>query len=668
MESVLNQSLTDIEIICVNDGSTDSTLKILNDYSKMDGRIRIIDKENSGYGDSVNIGIDSATGEYLAIVEPDDYVDPDMYQILYRLAKTNDVDIVKADFCRFIGEGKEEVRTKERIAPQKYCNKILHPQKYQQLFHIVKMNTWAGIYRLKMINQYGIRHNTTPGASYQDNGFWFKTTACAETMYLYDGMPLYMNRRDNPNSSVYAKDKIYNIFKEYHLIEDWLISNKKLSKYGDIFYFKKFSTYYWHYLRICRLVPDKSSEYRVAFSNEFKDLYSKGLLCKKVFDQFDKVYWKRLMDVINNPVKKDLYPMFDKNNVAVCYASDENYAPLLAVSIKSLIKNCSPGHNYDIVILEESLSQETIDKLLKIATNKNNVSIRTYDVTELVNTNECQELMTINHISMAAYYRLFVSTIFKNYSRILYLDCDLLILSDIKELYDINLNGKICAAAVNLGMTFFDRNCEKYSELKAYMESVLNIYDLSKYFNSGVMVFDIDRFKEGQYEKQLIDIAKINNRYMHDQNVLNSLFYNSYQKMSFVWNYQWNVIYKHPDYEKWLGEDLPDFENAIRNPKIIHYLSPTKPWNNSYWLYSDLFWEYARGTPFEELLKKKCAVKKEESITKDESINRLINQGQCIMRLTDENVSLHKELESMHNSWSYKIGRAITYIPRKLKH
>ena len=91
MESIVHQTLKDIEIICVNDGSTDNSLKIIQDYAQKDNRIVIIDKQNEGYGKGMNDGLDKATGEYVGIVEPDDYVDLHMYEDLYKIAHENDL-------------------------------------------------------------------------------------------------------------------------------------------------------------------------------------------------------------------------------------------------------------------------------------------------------------------------------------------------------------------------------------------------------------------------------------------------------------------------------------------------------------------------------------------------------------------------------------------------
>ena len=84
LDSIVSQTLRDIEIICVNDGSTDASLSILEEYAAKDSRIVVISKPNAGYGHSMNMGLDKATGEYMGIVDADDYILPTMYETLYQ--------------------------------------------------------------------------------------------------------------------------------------------------------------------------------------------------------------------------------------------------------------------------------------------------------------------------------------------------------------------------------------------------------------------------------------------------------------------------------------------------------------------------------------------------------------------------------------------------------
>ena len=100
LDSIINQTFEDLEIILLDDGGQDSCPQIIDEYAASDKRIVAIHKENGGYGHTMNVGLSRATGEYVGIVEPDDYVHPRMYQRLYELAENMNLDIIKADFCR----------------------------------------------------------------------------------------------------------------------------------------------------------------------------------------------------------------------------------------------------------------------------------------------------------------------------------------------------------------------------------------------------------------------------------------------------------------------------------------------------------------------------------------------------------------------------------------
>ena len=223
MESLVRQTLREIEIICVNDGSTDNSPGILREYAEADSRIILVDQENGGYGKAMNAGIDRASGEYLGIVEPDDYVRLTMFEDLYRAAEENSLDLVKADYDRFTTGENGETRTFRRthLSPRKTdYGRVFKPAEEKESFFFV-MNTWAGIYRLSFLREHGIRHHETPGASFQDNGFWFQTFLYAERAMILD-TPYYRVRRDNPNSSVKNPGKVYAMNREYDYIRELL--------------------------------------------------------------------------------------------------------------------------------------------------------------------------------------------------------------------------------------------------------------------------------------------------------------------------------------------------------------------------------------------------------------------------------------------------------------
>ena len=301
LDSVVNQTLKDIEIICVNDGSTDGSLSILEEYKEKDERIKVISKLNGGYGHTLNVGMDAATGEYIGIVEPDDYIEPDMYEILYIEAVENDVDFIKADFYRFTGNGENLRKTYEKVARKdENYNRVINPRNELEIFKFV-MNTWNGIYRRDFIEKYHIRHNETPGASFQDNGFWFQTTTLATRTYFLN-KPLYMNRRDNEGSSVHDKGKVFAMCKEYDFIRDFLDKNltlKENSTYKEelIHYYqlKRFHNYVFTLNRI-------DTEFHELFLEKFHEDYVAAAENKELDEElYSEKEWNLLQLIIKDP-------------------------------------------------------------------------------------------------------------------------------------------------------------------------------------------------------------------------------------------------------------------------------------------------------------------------------------------------------------------------------
>lgn len=244
LESVLNQTLKEIEIVCVNDGSTDGSLGIIEMYAQKDKRIKIIDKQNTGYGDSMNVGVQNAIGEYIGIVEPDDYVELKMFEELYAYAKNKNADIVKSNHYEFDENGKKTIH----IAPNKHMYEKKLNRKNKDVF-FATMNTWTGIYRKEFLTENNIWHNTSPGASFQDNGFWFQTMALANSIYFIN-REFYYHRTDNPNSSINSKSKVFAMCEEYDFIKNNLMHRNLFELFKDMFYVKLFHNYIYTYFRI----------------------------------------------------------------------------------------------------------------------------------------------------------------------------------------------------------------------------------------------------------------------------------------------------------------------------------------------------------------------------------------------------------------------------------
>lgn len=296
LECLEEQTLRDMEIICINDGSTDRSLDILQQHASSDKRIQVKSQKNRGYGSAVNVGLNAALGEYVAIFEPDDLVPPNMYEDLFHVAENYELDFVKADFYRFVGKpGGQIDRTLVRLSenPEDY-NVVFDPSSRPETV-LFTMNTWSGIYRRGFLEKWQIRHQETPGASFQDNGFYFQTFAYARRAMLLD-KPYYMNRRDNPASSVLSREKVYCMNQEYDYIRRILKGTPDVwERFKYVYWRKKFSNYIatWY-----RIAEGFRKDYVSWISAEFGRALSLGELSREAFEDDA---WNLVLLLIRDP-------------------------------------------------------------------------------------------------------------------------------------------------------------------------------------------------------------------------------------------------------------------------------------------------------------------------------------------------------------------------------
>lgn len=226
LDSLLSQDVKEIEIICVNDGSTDNTLDILKEYAAKDSRICILDGPNGGYGKAMNRGLKAANGKYFAILEPDDYLAPDSYGWMVELLEKYQLDFLKGGTGRFYTNEKgKDVFTRHHSYP--IGDEVVCPRKHPELFLGISPDTWNGMYRMDFLRKFNIEYHETPGASYQDAGFFHQTFTLAEKA-MFCNREVYMYRTDNPFSSTSARCS-----KPYALREEYRYIREKLEKYPD---------------------------------------------------------------------------------------------------------------------------------------------------------------------------------------------------------------------------------------------------------------------------------------------------------------------------------------------------------------------------------------------------------------------------------------------------
>ena len=178
LSSIERQTYPDIEILALNDGSTDGTLAVMQAHAARDPRIRVIDKQNEGYGATCNRGIDMAEGDYIAIAEPDDWIEPAFFADLLAFADTLEgpVDVIKSAYWRVFDQDPEHTMK----VPCAYKGRV-HPR--HQPFAIAEAPElllhhpaiWSALYRKEWLDEKRIRFMEIPGAGWADNPFLIET-------------------------------------------------------------------------------------------------------------------------------------------------------------------------------------------------------------------------------------------------------------------------------------------------------------------------------------------------------------------------------------------------------------------------------------------------------------------------------------------------------------
>ncbi len=318
IQSLMNQSFQDFELICVNDGSTDKSASILDRCAAFDGRIKVIHKENTGYGNSMNVALSQAEGEYVAILESDDFAEPDMLRKLYEASAANAADVVKGDYFHYLDGGDTFVNRLDGYPKNRPVNCISCPM----ILNLAD-SIWSCLYRRSFLLEHRIRFHETPGASYQDISFALQIWCYAERVYFLEDALLHY-RRDNPNASMNNPRKLFCVFEEYEWAEIRL--REKLDESSTLLqYFtaSKYRDYFNHYHRV-------GVQYQYALLHRLEQSFledsKRGCIRKEAFPER---VWKNLQEMRedkNRFFEKTAKPVADMRLNACGFENNALYA------------------------------------------------------------------------------------------------------------------------------------------------------------------------------------------------------------------------------------------------------------------------------------------------------------------------------------------------------
>lgn len=295
VDSLLMQTLHDIEIILVDDGSPDNCPQIIDDYARLDKRVVAVHQPNGGYGRAVNHGIELAKGEYIGIIESDDWIEPDMYEKLYKSARENNTDVTKASFYKY-----------NSYKPFEYQN-VPWNDKYQQIADapdgafnieeypqllIMHASIWSSIYRASFVKK--IKLVESGLASYQDFPFMITVLSTAKRISVVKEYLVHYRMEEGQNSSTIRRDnRLILMAKQCEVAKDILKKNGMYDKLKEEFYYHAFISNIGFYKNI---YLKYKKEYFSALKALFGELKFDKTFRYKYFSKSQKKMLKRILN------------------------------------------------------------------------------------------------------------------------------------------------------------------------------------------------------------------------------------------------------------------------------------------------------------------------------------------------------------------------------------
>lgn len=624
LDSILSQSLKEFEIICVDDCSTDKTLFLIKKYA--DERIKIISYEkNKGTSQARKDGVLSSVGKYIMFVDPDDTLAPNALEIAYKNIEKKNTEVLQFGTNVINCGVNENAWSVFSRKCEPYNIKLTGQDVFVSCFQdsLYNFNLWNKIYNGDLARR---------SFSCVKDGYFPK----AQDMYAEFIMLFFAKSYDSVDDKLYnyyfgrgitgkrqiSEDRFFKIATEFRIIEElYKFIDEQASREMDIFlnilkkqsrnffnevfasfgYVENLSERYDDVLLVFldSLIPQykikdfKNKEIYSCFISERFYIFNQLYYYKNINNNF-LVYSKAKQIIkdfglyeinINSDVAifneiKNKYQATKKAKdvVPVVFATNDNYAPYLSVAISSLLANASEDVFYDIYVFHTTLAKEI---QYKIKTQKQqNCDISFVDLSSYIKN---LRNYSHSHYSVEMYYRLFISEILKEYPKVVYLDCDIVLNDDVKTLYETDIGENILTAVVNDVFT---------NQMKEYVTNNLKI-ELNRYFNSGVLVINTKRFNELKIKEKCLELLnKYEKLQCPDQDILNLACNGNVLYLTKEWNYQ-------------VGTNSFSLQDKyLTKHKIIHYTTGKKPWNTRNLALGEYFWKYARTSPFyEDILK-----------------------------------------------------------------
>ena len=588
LDSVINQTMRELEIICVNDGSTDNSLRVLNAYAEKDSRIIVIDQSNTNAGAARNNGLKIAKGEYIHFLDSDDYIDETAYAEAYKRALCKDSDIVVFLFRDLYDDGS---LVKKNFLEGFHENKNMSIVSHAKALIYTSVAPWNKIYKRSFLINRQITFDEIDVRN--DRTFYFKSIISAEKITPLKRF-LITHRKDIGTSA--SRGSQSKFFYSYFISIDniWEASEalpldtKKMILYVCV-------------RDMLRFYKKSEGKDKLEIANQIHNFFIEK---HDYFEEFDisDFNWCPDYQILCNFHSKDFCDF--ENIVPIVFAANSEFLPYLSTAIESIVDNANLVNQYNIYVLHTDdmliYRQNRIESQIK---SKNNIKLLFVNIKKFASNDR---FYARNHVSEEAFYRLYIPSLLYMYDKVLYLDCDLVLLDDPYNLYKCDISDYILGGVINLGG----------NEINERIRVCLGL-EPDNFINSGVLLINNNTFNsQDMFNKCIKEMNSGKKVVFLDQQILNICCAGHIKLLDPAYNVQWHRLWQT---NSKIPLDIPPcvaeaYKEMLLDPKIIHYTSGRKPWDMPECYLAEYFWKYARKTPFyEEIIYRRYTQHRETS-------------------------------------------------------
>ena len=296
------------------------------------------------------------------------------------------------------------------------------------------------------------------------------------------------------------------------------------------------------------------------------------------------------------------------NTIPIFFTIDDGYAPFLSVALNSAIKNSSKDRKYKAIILYQELSEENRKKLVSLKTDNFSIEFVPMESGLESITDRMSNRLRCDYFTLTIYFRLFIPKMFPEYDKGIYIDSDVVLTSDIAELFETDIGDNYIAACTDLSVA-------DVPPLVKYMEQAVGV-KAKEYINSGVLLMNLKKLREVKIDEHFLELL---NTYHFDciapdQDYLNAICNGNIYYLDEIWDTMPN-----------------ENKSPLENAKLIHYNLFSKPWCYDDIQYGEIFWDYAEDSGYiDEIKAYKAGYSDEQKESDTKCLDLLIERGNSI--------------------------------------